>query len=148
MTVPVYGTINDHGTWARYTPSPVPADAPPNALFSRRDSDSIDWYDYVNPGSNFGDATVIKMTVGSDNIVRAAVLDPTRLFPGNGVRVLEVTGASTADPQADWGGFVYDPNTQTFSDPPPPVLPPGPGPGMTELLARVEALEAQLKANK
>ena len=141
MTVIPYGAVTEHGTWARYVPSPVPADAPANALFSRRDSDGIDWYDFVNAGTNFATDTV-KMTVRSDNIVAAAVDDPTRLFPGNAVLVLEVADVPLDTAQDDWGGKVYDPATKTFSDPPPITPPPGPGTAALEL--RIAALEAKL----
>jgi hypothetical protein len=140
MTV-AYGAVTDHGAWTRYVPGTIPTRAPPNALFSQRDSDSVDWYDYVNAGSNFTPDTTVKMTVGPDNIVRAATIDPTRLFPGTGVRILEVDGAPLTDPQTDWGGQVYDPNTKTFSDPPPPIWN---FPLNKQWEERIAALEAKL----
>jgi hypothetical protein len=40
--------IIDHGVWTRYTPEKPQADAPPNAIYAKRD-DGVDWYDYVRP---------------------------------------------------------------------------------------------------
>ena len=44
----------DHGMWNAYTPTTLPEGAPPHAMFVRRDSDGVDWYDYVGSGTNSG----------------------------------------------------------------------------------------------
>lgn len=138
-------TVIEHGDWQLYTPTTLPEGAPSNALFARRVSDGIDWYDYVNAGSNFQTDTV-KMTV-TNTLVGAATTDPVQMFPGNG-SILEVTDVSLSDPQGDWGRKVYDPATQTFSDAPlPPNMPSltPPADVMQTLLDRIAALEAKLK---
>jgi hypothetical protein len=132
-------TVIEHGDWQLYTPAPLPEGAPPNALFSRRISDGVDWYDYVNNSANFQTDT-IKMTVNS-TLVCAAVTDPVTLFPGNG-SILEVTDVPLDDPQGDWGRRTYDASTQTFSDE--PALPPDPSAEMKIVLDRIAALEAKL----
>jgi len=81
--------IIDHGKWVAYVPSEPPSYAPPGALFARRESDSVDWYDYVKAGTNFGLDTV-KFTVWWQDayngyVVGAATRDETRLFPA-GIR--------------------------------------------------------------
>lgn len=135
MTIPAYGTVTEHGSWQRYQPSSLPEGAPVHAMYVRRDSDGADWYQYLNAGTNFQTDTV-KMVV-TDNVVSTATASPDLLFP-QGALVLEVSDTSLADPHEDWKGKIYDPATQTFSDPPPP-------PSMTsDLERRIAALEAKL----
>ena len=127
--------IKNHGDWHRYTPSKLSKDAPPNAMFSRRVGDGVDWYDYVNSGENFAEDS-IKLTLRDGRIVGAAVLDPTLLFPGDG-GVLEIFDVSVGDPQQAFGMKVYDAANKTFNDPPPPnVVDP-----LADLVKRLEALE-------
>jgi hypothetical protein len=127
--------IKSHGDWQRYTPHRLPEGVPPNAMFSRRIGDGVDWYDYVNSGDNFA-ADSIKLTLREGGIVGAAVTDPTMLFPGDGA-LLEISGAHVDDPQRAFGMKVYDPVAKTFSDPPPMNFP---NP-LDEILKRLEALE-------
>jgi hypothetical protein len=129
--------IKDHGVWHRYKPGTPPPGAPASAMFSRRASDGVDWYDYVRSGTNFA-ADSIKMTV-VDGVVGAANIDPTTLFPGDGT-VLEVSGVTVDNPQKAVGGKVYDAASKTFHDPPPPPTRPDP---LAEILKRLEALEGK-----
>lgn len=118
-------TIIEHGKWLPYQPMALPPNAPPNALFARRESDQIDWYDYVNSGENFGADTVKLMAIWRDPVgyvVGPAVYDATMLCPANHI-VLEVTDYTDSDPQTEFGNKVYDPETKTFSDLPPPPIP-------------------------
>ena len=39
--------IIDHGKWVPYRPTPHPAHLPPNVEFVRRESDGVDWYDFI-----------------------------------------------------------------------------------------------------
>lgn len=136
-------TVIEHGDWQLYTPTTAPENAPTQALFARRVSDGIDWYDYVNAGSNFQTDSV-KMTL-ADNFVCAAGTDPVQLFPSTG-SVLEVTDVPLDDPQRDWGRKTYDPATQTFSDTPLPPNMPSLTPSadmMKTLLDRIAVLEAK-----
>ena len=125
--------IINHGVWERYTPKKLPKDAPPGALFARRERDGMDWYDYVNHGTNF-DPSSVKMTVVGDS-VGAAVTDATQLFPA-GAMVLEIYGVSTRDPQKEFGEKIYDAAQKTFRDRALPEVP-----DINDLLARIEALE-------
>lgn len=137
-------SIIEHGDWTRYYPNPRPEGAPPNAMFTRRDSDARDWYQYVNSTTANFQPNSVKMTIyrqGADGpMVGAAVFDPTMLWPDQAL-IVEDTSYSGDDPQADYGRKIYDPTTQTFSDPPPLEMPPSQA--MTELLDRVAALEAK-----
>jgi len=126
--------IKNHGTWQRYTPEKLPAGAPANALFARREGDGVDWYAYVDARSSFA-ADSVKMTI-VDGHVAAAVTDPTMLFPA-GATVLEVSDVATADPQKLFGGKLYD--GTTFHDPPPLEVPNL----IADLLKRLEALESK-----
>ena len=133
--------IIDHGRWVNYKPNPIPEKAPPNALFCKRESDGQDWYLYVHavppPGvvavnpndyatqfnvTNFQLETVKFTALWQEQygayVVGAAVYDPLMLFPG-GQLLGEITDYTGTDPQADFGNKVYDPETKTFSDPPP-----------------------------
>ena len=132
--------IKSHGTWARYTPAKFPEGAPPNALFSRRVSDGVDWYDYVNSGENFARDS-IKMTVREGKFVGAATVDPTMLFPGDDL-ILEVTGVSMTGPQKEFGGKMATnaADRQVFTAPLPVPEPPD---RVADLLKRLEALEAK-----
>lgn len=136
-------SIIEHGDWTRYTPDQPPENAPVHAMFAQRASDAQDWYRYVTPSAaNFQPGSA-KMTVYRQGIngptVGAAVTDPTALWPAEAL-VVEDTGYAGSDPQADYGGKIYDPATGTFSDPPPPldVLA-----EMRSLLDRMSALEAK-----
>ena len=71
-----------------------------------------------------------------DDVVAAATLDPTTLFPG-GATVLEIGGVHVPDPQKTFGGKLYDAAKKTFKDPPPLPEPPG----LADILRRLEALE-------
>jgi hypothetical protein len=133
----------DHGTWQAYVPATLPIGAPSGALFVRRDSDGVDWYDYVKAGSNFT-AGSVKFTalwqdLYSSYVCKVATFDETMLFP-TGQMVREITGYGGSDPQADFGQKLYDPATDTFSDIPYPVWPPR---AANDLEARVAALEAK-----
>jgi hypothetical protein len=81
-------------------------------------------------------------------VVGAATRDETAINPTNQF-VFEVTGWSGSDPQAEFGGRVYDPAKGTFGDRPPPTKPP-PSPevealtaALGEALKRIEALEGR-----
>jgi hypothetical protein len=62
------------------------------------------------------------------------------LFP-QGCRVVEVVGDDAPDPQARYGGMVYDARTKALSARPvEPITP-----TMADLLARIDALERKLR---
>jgi hypothetical protein len=126
-------TIINHGSWLRYVPEVWPKDVPGNVMFCRRD-DGTDWYVF----SRKLDGRSIWMTV-HEGIVQAVSRDASMLFPQN-CRLLEVVGDGCADPQAKYGGKLYDAKANSFGDRPPPVPQPDP---LEELRARIAALEAR-----
>jgi hypothetical protein len=141
-------TIIDHGTWARYTPAELPKDAPPGAMFARREKDGVDWYDYVNSGKHFS-KTSVKLAVMAREadgplIVSAPATDATMLFPA-GQRVLEITGSynhrSIDDLISEFASKVIDVKTGKLSDPPQPPA----RLSIDDLMARIAALEKRLQ---
>lgn len=117
--------IVDHGSWAAYTPKPEdhPAGAPINALFARRESDGVDWYDYVADQKSFGANTVKFAAIYRGDHVNGYIVGPAvyladRMFPAGHI-VAEITDYTGSDPQADFGNKVFDPAAATFSEQPP-----------------------------
>jgi hypothetical protein len=135
-------TTIDHGNWLAYTPAPPPEGAPANAMFARRESDGVDWYDYVNPGTNFQPGTVVIAAYLAPQtgqyIVGPATYTHTAIFPA-GCIVHEVTDYAGSDPQADLGSKAFDPATGAFTD---PIIPSQTG-ALQDLVARLAALEAK-----
>lgn len=114
-------SIINHGSWARYTPDALPEGAPLGAMFCKRVSDGVDWYDYIRNGAVFAPGS-IKATVDTNSVVQAVYRVADFLFPQDCV-VIEITGDnSTADPQATYGGQVLDGDTLTLSTPLPPKV--------------------------
>ena len=113
----------------------------PHALFARRESDGVDWYEYSWDGKNFI-ADTVKFTVMWQDIhngfvVGAATRDVSRLFPA-GQRVGEIIDYHGGDdPQLELGNKLYNLDTRTLHAL--PLLPQGPS-----LEARVAAIEARL----
>jgi hypothetical protein len=136
--------IVDHGRWALYQPDTLPEQAPSGALFARRESDGVDWYDYVRSGVNFGPDTVkftaLWQDIHNGYVVGAATRDVTRLFPAEQL-VREIIDYHGGDPQAELGNRLYDPDTHRLRAP--PILPP-PDLDFRRLEARVAAIEAKL----
>jgi hypothetical protein len=112
-------------------------------MFARRDSDGVDWYDYVHSGSNFNSAyvkiTAFYRTSTAQYIVGAATYDATAMFPA-GCIVHEVTDYAGSDPQTDLGSKAFDPATGDFTD---PIIPAQAG-ALQDMAARLKALETKL----
>jgi hypothetical protein len=113
--------VIDHGKWAQYVPASVREGVPINAMFSRRESDGKDWYEFL--GEEPFIAGTVKITAAwHDNVAAwiagAATDDATKLFPQNAY-VIEVTDYAGSDPQLDFGGQAYDPAVKTFYPAPP-----------------------------
>ena len=111
--------VIDHGKWQLYQPDRLPEDAPPSAMFARRESDGIDWYIYSRGPKNFG-ADTVKFTVMWNEVhdgfvVGAATTDVSKLFPA-GQLVLELTEFHGKDPQAELEVKRYDPDTHKLHD--------------------------------
>jgi len=88
--------VVDHGKWIPYKPAVLPEGAPANALFAKRESDGVDWYEYVNPpkknkarlfSENFREDSVkIAFCFHEAEkkwIIGPACIDPTMIFPAN-----------------------------------------------------------------
>jgi hypothetical protein len=136
----------DHGDWVKYTPATPREDAPPAALFARRTMDGVDWYDYVNPGTNFQPGTVkfaVILREGIGYVVGPAVYDATRIFPADHI-VFETSDYEGSDPQADLGNKVYDPVARSFNDQP-PLPPPPPSDTETKILTALDSIMARLE---
>ena len=114
--------VIDHGKWLLYQPDRRPEDAPNHAMFARRESDGVDWYDYSRDSKSFGIDTVKFTVMWQDRysgfVVGAATRDVTELFPA-GQMVLELTEFHGNDPQAELEVKRYDPDTHTLHDLPP-----------------------------
>jgi len=141
--------MKNHGEWEAYQPEAVPEDKPSGALFARRKSDGVDWYDYVK-NEPFGKNTV-KLTARwieplKSYLVGAAVRDGARLFPP-GYIVVEFD-SDNADPQKEFGGRLYDAKKGTFGDRPKPEIPPTETETkilfrLDDIIQRLEALEGR-----
>lgn len=144
--------IVDHGKWKQYVPSPFPENVPSNMLFARREDSEKDWYEFLK--EHVFDYNTIKMTVTwHDNvgayIVGAAVHDATMLFPQDAF-VIEVTDYNGFDPQKDFGGKAYDPETKSFMEAPAIKIAPSQFEvkvldALAAIMTRVEALEKKPK---
>ena len=138
--------IKNHGKWTGYIPETLPQNAPTGTLFCKREGDGQDWYDYVHPGTNF-EATSVKFAALWQEalggyIVGAAVYDATMLFPANQI-LAEILDYAGTDPQADFGGKLYDQTAGTFTM---PVLPePEPTPFETKVLSALDSIVGRLE---
>jgi hypothetical protein len=137
--------IVDHGKWLAYQPNPIPDNAPANAIFARRESDGVDWYSIVHGSTPVLPASSVKFTglwndTYSSYVVSVATYDGTLLFPAGQI-LQEITDYTGSDPQADFGGKLYDPATGAFTDPPPPP----PALDAQSVLDRIAALEAKAR---
>jgi hypothetical protein len=140
--------IINHGKWLPYQPARLPPSAPPNTLFACRESDQIDWYDYVNSGKRFRADSIKLMAIWREYaggyVVGPAVTDATRLFPPDHI-VFEITDYTGGDPQAEFGGKRYEPDTGTFSEITLAAIQSPLTKLIEELTARIAALEANQK---
>ena len=160
--------IIDHGMWVKYKPDRPRGDAPANAFYMRRESDGVDWYDYVRPNfylmhprptsllelngetqplvPNFMSGSLICSVYHhkhfNKHIVATANYDPTAVLPVN-QRVIEIVGFECDDPLAEFGGKVYDHEAGTFTI---LVRPPiSPSPLEQKILDRLDTITARLK---
>lgn len=135
--------IMSHGKWVTYKPDKLPEHTPAGALFVRRESDGVDWYDYVRDPRSFT-TDGVKFTVlrqGDIWTVGAAVRDATRLHPTDAL-VLEIIDYHGGDDlQETLGGRMFDVDTNKLLDRPPPFSPPNP---ILEIWGRLAAIEAKL----
>ena len=138
--------IVDHGRWVRYQPDRLPQGAPPNALFVRRESDGVDWYDYSRDAKSFGTDsvkfTVLWQDIHNGYIIDTATREPDRLFPA-GALVGEIIDYHGGEPHAELRGRLFNPDTRTLHARPVPKL--VVDPVMQKLEARIAAIEAKLE---
>jgi hypothetical protein len=129
--------IIDHGKWIPYKPAKDawPEGAPANALFAKRESDGVDWYDYVNPpkenrarlfSENFREDSVKIAFMWHETEqhfkIGATVIDATLIFPANQT-VREIIDFGTVDEDeiiARLRNRYIDPETNEITEPPSP----------------------------
>jgi hypothetical protein len=140
--------IIDHGKWVPYQPDQLPPEAPPNALFCRRESDGVDWYDYVRDSKSFSTDGVKFTAFWQDAYngftVGAATRDPARLFPAD-MLVREIIDYRGGEPQAELGKKLYDPHTHRLQALPELLLPTFDFQGLEAQVAVLEARVAMLE---
>jgi hypothetical protein len=162
--------IIDHGKWIPYKPAKDnwPEGAPLNALFAKRESDGVDWYDYVNPpkedrGRLFSDnfredsVKIAFMWHEAEQVwkIGPSVIDATMIFPANHF-VREIIDFGTTDEDeiiARLRNRIINPDTNEITEPPPePVRSAEEMDAMInypsiilELRARIEKLEERIK---
>lgn len=115
--------IIDHGKWISYKPASLdglPSWVPLTAIFAKRESDGIDWYNYLDSTTRPPASSVIFTATWSEGlnsyVVGAATYDSTMIFPAGQI-LQEITDYTGSDPQGDLGGKLYDPATGEFTDP-------------------------------
>jgi hypothetical protein len=148
--------IIDHGKWIPYKPAKDawPEGAPRHALFSKRESDGVDWYDYVKTAFQADSVKIAFMFHDYEQqwIIGPAVIDPTMIFPPNHY-VREILDFGSTDEDEIIAAFrnkAVDPDTteilgHRYTPPPPsaeelrvmndyPKI-------ILDLIARIEKLE-------
>lgn len=140
-------SIKQHGHWERYVPEKVPERLRLNTsvMFCRRQEDGMDWYEFLYGDDKVLKPDTIKMTVnrmGNRWIIQAVYQDATMLFPQNCI-LLEVDGITDKDPQKAYGQHEFFPDENRIGGPapPPPMVTP---PYVSNLLSRIETLEAEI----
>jgi hypothetical protein len=143
-------SVIEHGKWALYTPREAYGKfkGVRGILHAKRESDDKDWYEYIygpfkedapnkldengaikeevpdefDPPFEARSAKMIAHNFTGQWIVGGAYIDYTRLWPEQAL-VIEDTDYKGTDPQADYGGKIYNREDKTFTDPPPPSEP-------------------------
>ena len=134
-------TIN-HGKWIKYTPDEPRDGAPPSAMYCKRETDNLDWYEFVNgrvekieefkatpqfPTMNSARRRRISTAIAQTSVgavanpgpegtwvVGPATYEVDRLFPAGGY-FLEIQEYTGTDPQKDLHNMVFDPATGSLS---------------------------------
>jgi hypothetical protein len=135
--------VIEHGSWTLYVPAVPKEDLPGYIMYCQRDADGQDWYDYIHGEEPELGGNSIKMTVDGASIVQAVYRDATKLFPQS-MLLLEVTDDPVADPQAKYGGMLYNAEDKSFTDPPPPPAEPSIPETFTELFTRIRDLRNRI----
>src|SRR3954465_7602381 len=122
-------SIKDHGKWVSYKPEVHPGYFPKNVIFAKRESDGVDWYDYIRRGDNFEKDTMKFVLDERDGktCIRTPAVEADRLFPA-GCRVVEVTHLKREQDEAkhieEFANHYFDPHSGTVGDTHEPQLPP------------------------
>lgn len=134
--------IMSHGRWIPYRPDKLPELVPSNTLFCHRESDLIDWYDYVRDENNFTAGSVKFMARKQDDswIISVASHDASMLHPAD-QWVMEVIDYHGGDPSEELAGRLFDPVALRLGDRPPIVALPDP---LQSVLDRLAVIEAKL----
>ena len=105
----------DHGDWHVYTPTTLPERAPEHALFARRDSDGVDWYDYVHDPAQLHPAIPSRLRCSIAPPVNTSSAPPPMTRPRYfqaGCIVHEVTDVyRQRSCKTDLGSKAFDPAT-------------------------------------
>jgi hypothetical protein len=116
-----------------------------------RESDGVDWYDYIRNEGPFEPGSVKFMSIwraeAKGYIVGPAVYRADMLCPSDHI-VSEIVDYEGHDPQADFGSKLYDLETQTFHSWSWPLPEPPQSREMQELeqlKERVAALERKMR---
>jgi hypothetical protein len=126
--------IEDLGVWRPYKPDVIPEEAQAasaaglgEVVFLRRESDGRDWYEFRDADGSFTEGGVLACALYDPGTgletVDATQRDERMVFPA-GQRLLEILGvpADDAQPFKLFKGKVYDPATNTISEPPEPQV--------------------------
>ncbi len=105
-----------HGKWSVYKPASRNPNAPPNTVYARRESDGMDWYNFIHDNHPFKKGSVIVTLVNTDMglVIGAAVYEADRLFPDYG-HIIEIEGYTGKNPQKDFGNKFFDLEELTVS---------------------------------
>jgi hypothetical protein len=137
--------IIDHGEWEIYKPSEHPSGVPQNAIFMRRKSDHVDWYDYIygkreKPApkldpvtllpvkSDYTTQPILTQNFGADTVkfavmwrkefnafIVGAASRDVTMIVPFGQTVYEITDYVGDDPFAEFSGKAYDHAAGTFA---------------------------------
>jgi hypothetical protein len=152
--------ITNLGMWERYTPDPVPPEAPAGAAFARRPDDGQDWYALAHNRNSFPAGALLATAIpvsradGVSGFIVQAVQrreDVSKLFPAGGYLVqIEGVPETEEKPHKLFEQQNFDPVAETIEP-----FPPLPGPPVITFKADIwrrctdveaDALDADLKA--
>jgi len=138
----------NHGMWRRYQPTETREGIPPDVLYCRRESDGLDFYDFVQPPATpYAEGSVAIAVMWREeynaHVVGAATYDPTAMFPADSV-IIEIDDYTGSDPQADLGGRVYDLETMTLGEVPVFVMEDPVQETQTKILSALDSIMARL----
>ncbi|RUP22648.1 hypothetical protein [Methylobacterium sp.] len=119
--------IKDLGIWEVYTPEKMPEwtnDIPAGykALFARRKSDGVDWYDFRKAANSFTPGYLLAMTsedpFSKFRVVQGVYRDRTAAAVPTNLQVIEIEDINPNDatPWKQYEQRAFDPSTLTIGD--------------------------------